>query len=285
MNPENESVSRQAALLLEPLLTVPLLHTGDCSLLGLSDQGQLFVEETYETHPAAASGSPFSGDLWMAQHIVSQNGQIITTLDEDEGRTTLDTPLDHGLHLARPRRVWATMALNYAGARQRGLRAYERIDDLVQPMTIREKMALAERLALDIPAPMLLGVSESYVLAEALIVAPALYLVCRRVRIAYALPQPLHDSDNLPYDYDTRLLHVAHLYDARADSPPPLSEALDGCMGVSFARPLDCLAQADRLYVADGGAAGRSSQVHFLRMPFYDRPRSAQEQIRGKLYD
>ncbi len=68
--------------------------------------------------------------------------------------------------MIKPQTGWHTMALNFAGPRHRGMRAPERTLDLVRPLSIQEKMALIDRFRLDVPPPLLLGIAESYVLAE-----------------------------------------------------------------------------------------------------------------------
>jgi hypothetical protein len=144
------------------------------------------------------------------------------------------------------------------------MRAPERTADLVQPLTIDEKMAFARRLKLDIPAPMLMGIAESYVLAEADIVRPHLYFVCRRVRLALALPEEQQDDDGQPYDYETRVLYAAHFYDRGEELPT--AALLDHLTDPPPQRPMDCLLMGDRLYIADGGSAELPSAIHVWRL-------------------
>lgn len=221
------------------LAAFPLRHSGECGLMGLTPDKQLYVEEVY-------------GQGWAAQAVLAETGQVLVAVDEAEGRSELN-PLPLPEDLITPVAPAHTLALNYAGARYRGLRELERLADLVQPLTRSEKMALIERLSLKIPPLLLAGVAESRVLSEAVLNADGLYLVCRRVRLAVLLPEIRYDGDKQPYDYDTLTLHVAHVYDPHHDIAPPLAEALNGIGGVRLHRPLECLVYQDRLYLADGG--------------------------------
>ena len=71
----------------------------------------------------------------------------------------------------------------------------KRLLDLVRVLSIDEKMAVIDKFKLNIIPPMLIGVAESYVLAEAELQRPNLYFVCRRMRLAIALPEEWLDDE------------------------------------------------------------------------------------------
>jgi hypothetical protein len=234
------------------LTTLPLKYHGDCSLIGVTPDGTIYAEEVY------------GDEGWIAQHELRQDGTITRSVDESGGTQADIQPLALPADLTKPKTGWHTMGLNFAGPRHRGMRAPERTADLVQPLTIDEKMAFARRLKLDIPAPMLMGIAESYVLAEADIVRPHLYFVCRRVRLALALPEEQQDDDGQPYDYETRVLYAAHFYDRGEELPT--AALFDHLTDPPPQRPMDCMLMGDRLYIADGGSAELPSAIHVWRL-------------------
>ena len=79
-------------------------------------------------------------------------------------------------------------------------------------------MALIAKFKLDLIPPMLLGVAESYVLAKPNS-TPGSVFVCRRLRLAVALPETRLDEDNQPYDYETHVIYLAHFYDCEQEPP------------------------------------------------------------------
>lgn len=229
--------------------TLPLHHHGDCTLLGVSDDGQVYVEEIY-------------GDGWLAQHVFSAEGDRLMTADEASGENPDPQPLPLPADLVRPQPGWHANALNFAGPRHRGLREPERLAEMIRPISIQERLALDARYALPVAPPLLLGLAESFVLAEAPLSPPNLFVVCRRIRLAYALPAPMTDADHEQYDYDTFVLYLAHVYD-RMREPAGITPDTELTLpGTSLGRPMDCLLHADRLYVADGGDETRPACVH-----------------------
>jgi hypothetical protein len=263
-----------------PVAQVPLAHTGDCSLLGCDPaDGAVFAEETYG-----------DDETWLAQHIVSAEGALVASLDEAYGAHPLTRPITHARTVRTPQRAWETMALNFAGPRQRGMRAADRLDEVIQPFGVAEKFALAEALGFAGPPPHLLGIAESYVLAELVLDrerTPQQYAVCRRVRVAHLLPAVALDAERLPYDYDTFPVFVLHLCVPRL-SAPSLADALAETRALGLLRPMDCLQHRDRVFVAEGSAADagktRPSAVHIFHNTAYRPPRSAGEALRDKLY-
>jgi hypothetical protein len=237
------------------LTTLPLRHNGDCSLLGVTEDQAIFVEEVY------------GEDGWVAQHELSADGTIIRSVDEDDGKAN--------------KTGWQTMMLNFAGPRHRGLRAPERVLDVVRPLALSEKIALIDKLKLKMQPPALLGIAESYVLSESQIIRPSLYFVCRRIRIAYALPDVRLDPNNQPYDYDTLLLYTAHFFDCAQE--PSLLDLLTDLTTVPLKRPMDCLMAGDRLYIADGGGDDSLNSIHVWQL---DLPEvmSEEEKLQKKLY-
>ncbi len=249
-----------------PQSTISLPHHGDCSLLGVTPDGQLYLEEIY------------SDDGWMAQHIYSADGVLMHSVDEMDGANTEVKALELPINIVKPRIGWHTMGLNYAGARHRGMRINERLADVVKPMSIPDKMTIAKRLNVQV----VVGIAESYVVAEVELVRPNLFLTCRRIRFAFALPEEHVDDNGDPYDYDTQVIYVAHLLDLRAEEERPIIDLLNDLPGVF--RPMDCLLLEDRLYVADGGAEDRPNRIHIWRVDWTEKPLPPEEQIKKKIY-
>ncbi|MDQ7036891.1 MAG: hypothetical protein Q9P01_19265 [Anaerolineae bacterium] len=140
--------------------------------------------------------------------------------------------------------------LNYSGGRYRGLREADRVAQWIQPLTIMEKMPLIQALKLTLPPMLLLGIAESRVLSEAQL-SDSQSIVCRRVRIAYALPQAQIDANGLPYDYESRLLYLAHTYDTETEAAPSIVTALQGFDSMILQHPIDCIVQGSQLVLAD----------------------------------
>lgn len=251
------------------LTTLPLRHHGDCSLLGVTPDGTIYAEEVYDD------------DGWVAQHELRPDGSFVRSVDEDHGTAQDIRPLDLPDDAIPSKTCWRTMPLNFAGPRHRGLREPERVLDLVRSLSIDEKLALISKSRLNLPPPMLLGMAESYVLAETEIVRPNLYFVCRRIRLAYALPQLVPDADGQPYDYDTQVMYLAHFHEFGDDLR--LLDLLADLTDVPLHRPMDCLRIGDRLYIADGGADDRLSAIHVWKLDLPEEP-TEEEKLLKKLY-
>lgn len=235
---------------------LPLRHPADCDLLGVGTDGTLYVEEIID-----------DGDR-VVQHVVNPAGDIVASVDDAAPGPFV--PLTLPPDAIRARSPRHTVALNFSGPRLRGLCEHDRVQELVQPLTMPDRMALVERLKLDVLPPHVLGLAESYVLAEAAL-SPELFVVCRRVRIAYRLNEPRRERDGTPYDYDTVTVYAAHLYDTVAATPTAvegqpldsLSAALDSLPGPALRRPMACLVQPNgRLVIADGGSDETVSALH-----------------------
>lgn len=254
---------------LEHRISLPLKHRGDCSLLGVeavtADDGSetftLYVEEIY------------GDEGWLAQHMLTLDGQLLASIDEAAGENDSVRPLKLPEGAATPKTGWHTMGLNFSGPRHRGLRGPEHVIDLVRSLALQDKLALIERLKLDVLPPALLGLAESYVLSEAQF-GPLQYFVCQRVRLALALPEERLDDDNLPYDYDTLVVYCAHFVDLAQANDLPLIDALEPPPGVNLRRPMDCLYFGDHLFLADGSAPDdtQPSAVHVWRVIQPARP-------------
>ena len=237
---------------LEHQVSVTLTHTGQCSLLGISPDLHVFIEELYDDDNA------------IAQHELDIAGKIINSIDENFGKQAIiPLVLPDGSFMPQPGNI--TQHLNYSGARLRGLREDERIQQLVRPLSIQSKMQIVDILNLTMPAPMILGIAESYVLSEACVAAPHDYIVCRRVRIAYALPEVQSDPQGQSYDYDSLTLQIAHPYDASSDEPLPPDDAFAGLQGVTLRYPTDCIFTSGYLVVSDGGGDANKNAVHVFK--------------------
>ena len=145
-----------------------------------------------------------------------------------------------------------TQALNFAGARWRGLQAEDRIQDTTLPLSIQEKMQIVTQFKLDIMPPYIIGIAESYVVSDVALIPDQTYLVCRRLRIAYQLMKPQQDESLQPYDYDTMTVHLAQLYDLNEDIS--LGDIRNQLWGVNLTKPLDCVKYEDKLVLLDGGS-------------------------------
>lgn len=235
-------------------ITISLQYNEDCNILGVTPERKLYVEESY------------SPDAWIAQHLYQLDGTHIKSVDEDFGKNTALSPLDLPPTLIRPKPGWHCMSLNFTGPRHRGLRGPERIVETVRSLAIQSKMAFAERFNLQLPPPMILGLAESYITSEIELIRPHLYFVCRRVRIAYALPKQQFDSDGEPYDYDTKVIYLAHFYDKDHGFDPPIDSYFDALPDIQLNRPMDCLLYDNHLIIADGGNGIISSRIHIFEI-------------------
>jgi hypothetical protein len=239
--------------MLNYLKTLPLPHNGDCRLLGVSPALSVYVEEIFD-----------DTDL-LAQHAITFEGYMQQSVDEARNPASDFVPLRLPTDIIRPSPIRHANRLNFSGPRQRGLRDQERIVDVVRALEVPTRIRLAQHIHL--PMPQILGVAESRVLAEALLTPPDTYLVCRRLRIAYTLPEPQRDADQQWYDYDTLALYTLHLYNPAADDVElPPERVFAGLPGVQMLRPMDCIICYQHVFVADGGDANRPSQVHIWRV-------------------
>lgn len=239
---------------LEYVTSLWLDHDGDCRLLGVGPHLTIYAQVLY------------GDEDWLAQYGLSLDGRMIAAFDENYGAKSIHTPLALPTGSIRPNAVRHTKALNFSGPRLRGLRETERIAEAVRPLALQTKIALTERLKLPIPPPMLLGLAESRVLAEALLAPPNLWLVCRRLRLAYLLPQAQYDVARQPYDYDTVMLHVIHEFVPKLEDDELMPEQLFTTLpGVELQHPMDCMIHEGQLYVAEGGQQTHAA-VHVWRI-------------------
>lgn len=215
---------------------------GTCALLGAWADGRVWLEAFDEVTDA------------YQQMIVSLEGGILQTSD---GRLFPDAA-----GLIAPGNLTLDDDLTVRGARHRGLRSEDRIDDLVQPLTMAEKMMLVERLRLDVLPPQVIGLAESHVLARATTTQDDTVMVCRRLRIAYAMSQAKQDTDGQPYNYDTHSLHIAHFYNVQSFQPDSLTDIWDHLPVDNLVTPVDCCRAELFLFVAEAGGVQQESRVH-----------------------
>ncbi|MCK6580145.1 MAG: hypothetical protein L6Q98_18800 [Anaerolineae bacterium] len=261
---------------LDYLRSVTLRHPGDCSLLGVTPDLSIYAEEIY------------GSDGWIAQHCLSPSGEFLESIDESEdnaGRQGASvTPLALPDVAVRSSSGWQTMWLNFAGPRHRGMRVLERIDDLVRPFSIQDRIHLSQHPALVMPPPMVLGLAESYVLAEMRTAIPGVYFVCRRLRIAHLVVPPGVDEMGEPFDYDTRVIYAAHFAARSAALDDSLIAQMQPLPGVSLMRPMDCVITGDHLLVADGGEGERVSAIHLWQLSYPVPILTAEEQRLKRIY-
>lgn len=231
-------------------MTVPLLYEGDCKLLGVTDDGLIYIEELY------------GDDDWLAQHKISIDGEIIESIDELSGKNPniilFKLPNTAILPTSKP----CCERLNFTGARLRGIQRDEPIDEVVLPLSIEDKIELVDYMEWDISPMQIIGIAESVVLAHTQL-PDGLLMVCRRVRVAYRLTQ-LVDHNSIPYDYDSLDIYLLHEFDPSDDELPELVDCLNDMEDVVLLRPMDCLYHDGKLYVADGGEEDDSSAIHMF---------------------
>jgi hypothetical protein len=235
------------------LNSIPLYHNEDCNLIGFTKNSIIYVEENYG-----------EGE-WVAQYAFDTSGKIIESVDENGLAGSFSR-----FHLpegsVEPQVGEKTAFLNFSGSRLRGMRETDRILDMVQPLSIAEKFRLIERFGLNILPPQLLGVAESYVMAEARFPGSEIFVICRRIRLAYALPEPKVDETNLAYDYDTLTLVFLQMGDLQSDTDFSLANASLDLADTHLNRPLDCLIAGQSLFIADGGSADQLSRIHIYQI-------------------
>lgn len=223
-----------------------LLYCGDVTLSGVTPDGVIFAEELY------------GDDDWLAQHKLTFNEGIITTIDEQYGKSANIKPMDLPPDLIKPSYRSCCDFLQFSGARLRGILSEERLDDVLHPLSIADKIELVEYMDWDIDPMQLMGIAESVVLSHARIPDEDAMIVCRRVRIAYRLTEPTRD-----YDYDS--LDVYLLHDVYPDDDEiDLLDCLNDDDEVDLLRPMDCLFHDGYLYVADGGEDEDVSSIHIF---------------------
>jgi hypothetical protein len=163
---------------------------------------------------------------------------------------------------------WNGKPLDFLGPRHRGLRDLERVADIVRPLEVATKFRIARQLNLAIPPALLLGLAESYVIAEAELIRPTDYLVCRRLRLAYALPEIQRDANGTPYDYDTLVVYIAHPYRREMGHEAPVETVFAGLPGVQLNRPMDVILVDGHLFIADGGAGNIPARIHTWQVEY-----------------
>jgi hypothetical protein len=250
----------------------PLLHCGEAALLGRDAGGLLYTEE-------------YIGDEGLlARACWTPDGTLFGKFDESDPDTDAQ-PVIMPESLAAPSRGWNTTKLNFAGARLRGLRETDRIAETTLPLGAADKMLLAGILP-GVTSPMhLIGVAESYVISEAALTR-TLYLVCRRLRIAVALPSARHDPDGMPYDYEAVALHVVHLADMRDDRPIPAVDWFSLLPEPAPRRPTDCLLSRRRreLVVLESGCDDQPAQLYLYQVDDLPPLASQEESLFDRLY-
>lgn len=229
------------------LWTKDLLYAESCSFLGISPDQHIFVEEFY-------------GENWFAQHHLDADGRLCASVDEQYGQMDADA-LDLPAGTISMQMPAHDHPLNVPLMREWGIRAEDRVMEWAQPLTIAEKMALIAAASLSVSPMQLLGLAESRVLAQADL-NERQSLICRRLRLLVALPEVRRHASGLPYDYETIPYSVLHLWDRQTQEAVSLEAILPALDGIQLAQALDCLVNAGRLYVAQGGSGNQPSKVH-----------------------
>lgn len=222
---------------------IPLKHTGECYLLGVSDS-KIYVEEFYD-------------QSFIAHHEITFDGKILHTVDENFGKNEI-TPLQIPDGIIIPH-ISLDHPLNHSGLRYQGLREEEKVMEWVQPLAVMTKMPLLKALNLTIPPMMIFGIAESRVLSQTF-VDDKTQIVCRRIRLLRALPEIQQDNDGLPYDYDTISFSLLHTYNIETGECPLLHEAIQNQS--ESQNPQDCLYIGNRLIVSNNSNGDNPNEIH-----------------------
>ena len=233
---------------LEHIATHDLHYAGDCHLRGIASNGQIYAEEIY------------GEDDWLAQHRLHPTNGIIETIDEASGNNLNLAQIPLPDSITKPTRTSCCPALHFTGARLRGMRIDERIEELVYPLSMEDKIQLTDFMEWDHHPTQLIGLAESTVLAH-VIISTIETFVCRRLRIAYRLKNPMPS-----YDYDSLDVYLFHRYNPLDDVMPELVDCLNDVDDVVLLRPMDCLVVDGRLYIADGGENDEPCAIHIFNI-------------------
>lgn len=227
----------------------PLRHNGQCHILAVTPQRTLIVEEYYDKE-------------FVAQHHLQTDGSFIDSSDENSGTSPFrPLPIPDGSDTTDVASSFPMLEY-IPNAPHRGTRTEDRIDSLVYPLTVMEKMQMSQRFRLPCPAPMLIGLSESRVLSSVRL-PDAKVIVCRRLRFAYALATPRITPRGERIDYETQAFYLLQHIDPAADLTPL---SLDGICGQEVLhQPTQCILCDDLLYVADSGGQ-RLNSIHIYRI-------------------
>jgi len=218
-------------------LAVETGGNAECAILAAGADGRIWLEE-YDSE-----GEP------AAQMLLGADGQMLQVSRAQAGAEL--RPLLIAADALRPPPVRQAARLAFRSARLRGLRQEDRIAEVALPLSLADRMALAPRL--QAAAPQVLGVVESVVLAEAAL-GDGWWLVCRRLRIALALPAARLDADGLPVDYDSHVIWTAPVLDRLDDPEIGVGAWWPVLDGVALSRPVDCMRAGGWLWVAEAGA-------------------------------
>lgn len=250
----------------EHLRTVSLAHNGECGLLGVDADMNFYVEEIY------------GDEGWMAQAAYDLDGQELAAVDERAGDNQGVERLQKPRGLIRPGTGMSTTRLNFGGARHQGLVEEDRVEDMVRPLSIEDKMLLVEEGFIpSVAPPAVLGLAQSYVVSEAQVKETErsgrkqspLFLLSRRLRVAYRLAGPARDELGNPYDYTSHEVAVMQQH-RPGDEFAPLGETVldQKVLGVALNWPTDLVLRDDILFVADAAheVDGLTSRVHIWRV-------------------
>ena len=249
----------------EYVRTVFLSHNGECGLLGVGPDLDFWTEEVY------GEGG------WLAQHHFSFEGELLAEADESYGEVEGVAPLELPGGVVRPRTGMNSARLNFGGARHRGLVSEDRIGDTVRPLEMEEKMLLVDKgIVPAVPPPAIMGLAQSYVTSEVQLVGASidsepLYLLSRRLRIAYRMLEPGVDARGQSYDYDSREVSMLQLFFPREEEKP-LGETMvsESELGLLLNWPTDIVLRDGYFFVADSAREvdGLIGSVHVWQV-FY----------------
>lgn len=227
--------------------TYPLRYWGVPYFAGFAPDGTLYLDEVY------------GDEDWLARYALRPTRVFECIGDENDGtasRTSIP-PLPASIHRPHPPRL--PSGFEFGGSRIRGLRAEERIQDLVHPLTAAEKIALASRLRLNLPPPAILGLAERIVRGAAVLPTGG-WIACVGMRIAYGLMSPRLGPNGDRIDYDSLWINIL-MGDTPTDEPD-LVDVLSSPLAAATTNPVDCCLQGSQLYVVEGGINEQPGVLH-----------------------
>jgi hypothetical protein len=236
--------------MLKHLFSTALDHGGLNYFRGLDEVSDcIYVEQIY------------GDEDWLAQYCLDASGQIVGRFDEADNTGKRSRLLDIPQRLAAPAPLSDREQVAIPLVRLQGDRAAERIDDLMYPLTMAEKLWLGTQSG--VPAPLILGIGGRELVAQARLPHSGEMVVCVKSWITQALTEARYDPLDGRCTYASIVVYSLHEFDA--DGEIHMDQGITALGGIDFKQPMDLLATADRLFMVDGNWAGGAGYVHGWR--------------------
>jgi len=236
-------------------------RTSHPAFIGFDLGGRVIVEIMY---------GPVGTDEWLAQYVISSDGAVIDSRDEDYGRTADFEPFALAeVPNSPPIRLEVAHNLVFAGGRWRGLRETDRLADVLHGLSISEKMAIGSLFTTHGITGSILGMVESRILATAWI-TERWVLLCRQIRVAVSVPFS-RDVNGVPFDYDSYSLYFVQWLDNHQpleEPGPPLDQLLAISQASFSTQPVDLLCDSNRkyLYLIDNSDDTPHATLHVFQL-------------------